>query len=352
MENRSLTSRISSTKTAIDIAAEDLAKKIFIQRLSQGSETGQLPMLNTKEAFITPLILKKRKMRIPKRISNELKTPPHRTGGLHKWIFVMALKLLRYRSPEEAIRLIDGATASEAVRSGEIEEAVQNAANGGSRKASTGAIIQSRPPRFPTVNQVLRRDIIVRGGGLADLCEASPIRFLDDEPHTNEIIDALFPAESLLCCGISSSRFDTKERSKWRDLSSLQLIVPNPMSSLKGLTKAGKQSAHTLDNTGPRRFLIVEQDSGNTDEQSSIMLHLAEKAPLALAVHSGSKSIHGWFYCGDESEERLRSFMNYAVSLGADQATWTRSQFVRMPGGLRDNGNRQSIYFFNPSVTL
>ena len=39
-----------------------------------------------------------------------------------------------------------------------------------------------------------------------------------------------------------------------------------------------------------------------------------------------------------------------AVSLGADRATWTRSQFVRMPDGTRDNGNRQAVYFFNPEV--
>jgi hypothetical protein len=46
----------------------------------------------------------------------------------------------------------------------------------------------------------------------------------------------------------------------------------------------------------------------------------------------------------------LESFMRYAVMLGADRATWTRSQFVRMPDGTRDNGNRQTVYFFNPAV--
>jgi hypothetical protein len=42
--------------------------------------------------------------------------------------------------------------------------------------------------------------------------------------------------------------------------------------------------------------------------------------------------------------------MNYAVSLGADSATWTRSQFVRMPDGMREGGARQMVYFFNPEV--
>lgn len=42
--------------------------------------------------------------------------------------------------------------------------------------------------------------------------------------------------------------------------------------------------------------------------------------------------------------------MRYAVSLGADHATWTRSQFVRLPDGTRDNGHRQAVYYFAPGV--
>ncbi|MBA2271544.1 MAG: hypothetical protein H0W20_13260 [Chthoniobacterales bacterium] len=122
------------------------------------------------------------------------------------------------------------------------------------------------------------------------------------------------------------------------------------MSSRTGYTQDGKESEHCLENTGPRRFLVIEQDCGNVDEQSAVLLHLAERAPLALAVHSGSKSIHGWFTTAGQPEDRLRRFMRYAVSLGVDRATWPRSQFVRMPGGTRDNGNPQVVYFFNPGV--
>ena len=83
---------------------------------------------------------------------------------------------------------------------------------------------------------------------------------------------------------------------------------------------------------------------------AALLLHLAEKAPLALAVHSGGKSLHGWFYCADVPEEKILGVFNYAVSLGADRANWTRSQFARMPDGLRENGRRQTVYFFNPEV--
>jgi hypothetical protein len=44
--------------------------------------------------------------------------------------------------------------------------------------------------------------------------------------------------------------------------------------------------------------------------------------------------------------------MAHAVTLGADPKLWTRSQFARMPDGTRDNGQRQTVYFFNPEVIL
>jgi hypothetical protein len=177
------------------------------------------------------------------------------------------------------------------------------------------------------------------------------VRVEDNELYTEEIIDALFPGDPLLCVGRSNSEFATRSRSEWRGkLATLQLIVPSPMTARIGHTQDGKESAHTLETTGPRRLLVVEQDCGTADEQAAVLLHLAERAPLAIAVHSGSKSIHGWFYCAGEVEEKLRRFMHYAVSLGADRATWTRSQFVRIPDGMRENGNRQTVYFLNPGV--
>jgi hypothetical protein len=168
------------------------------------------------------------------------------------------------------------------------------------------------------------------------------------------VIDLLFPGNPLLCCGQSKSVFDTKPRENWRGkLSGLQLIVPSQMSAPKGRKKNPEEgedplSPHTLDNTGPRCFLVVEFDSGTTDQHATLLLHLASYGPLVLVVHSGGKSLHGWFYCAGQPEDKLLRFMRYSVSLGADPATWTRSQFVRMPDGTRDIGKRQTIFYFNP----
>jgi hypothetical protein len=208
------------------------------------------------------------------------------------------------------------------------------------------------------------------GNGVVDLWEASPVRLGSNEANTDQIIDLLFPSNPLLCCGWTRHRFDTRARTQWYKLQDLQFIVPNPMTAPRGLTEQGKLSAHALSNTGPRRFLIVEFDfdASNSDEEArllerlaaegrdvrdlcaALLLHLAEKAPLALVVYSGQKSLHGWFHCSDVPEEKVWGFFRYAVSLGADRANWTRSQFARMPDGLRENGRRQTVYFLNPEV--
>jgi hypothetical protein len=100
------------------------------------------------------------------------------------------------------------------------------------------------------------------------------------------------------------------------------------------------------------RLLATLETEGRDvrDLCAALLLHLAEKAPLAMAVHSGGKSLHGWFYCAGIAEEKVLGFFGYAVSLGADSANWNRSQFARMPDGLRENGKRQTVYFLNPAV--
>ena len=202
--------------------------------------------------------------------------------------------------------------------------------------------------KWPAVNHKRREAILGDGNGLADLWELSRPRIEDNNRHTEAVVDRLFPGNPLLCCGKSNSDFDTKPREDWRGhLSAQALIVPSPMTAVTGMTKDGRESKHTLNNTGPRRFVITEFDAGTVDEQAGLLIHLGGFAPLVCAVHSGGKSLHGWFYVHGQTEAKVEKFFRYAVSLGADRATWTRSQFVRMPDGTRDNGNRQTAYFLN-----
>ena len=290
---------------------------------------------------------------LPQFVRDLLAATPGAGEGVNLYIYRVARVLHPYRSDEEILNILRAVTMNcgRVVTDREIRRAIDNS-RATAWKPGQDTTARIDPP-WPNVNVEQREAVVAAadGFGLVDLWEGSPIRFEDNLPHTGEIIDALFPGNPLLCCGRSNAEFATLSREEWScQLSGLQFIVPSPMTALTGRTQDGRQSQHTLANTSPRRFLIVEQDGGTVDEQAAILGHLAERAPLALAVHSGGRSIHGWFFCAGELQEKLRGFMCYAVTLGADRATWTRSQFVRMPDGARGNGSRQVAYFFNPWV--
>ena len=229
------------------------------------------------------------------------------------------------------------------------------------------------PPPKPDLEKI---ESLINGDDLrvADLWHQSPVMF--SQPQTEEIIDRLFPGDPLLCCGSAAHSAQTLPRELWRgQLASLPLIVPSPMTALSAPNQDGKDSARCLNNTGPRRFLVVEFDfsefarDGKTptvyqpmlqrlkhkgitvqDMCANLLLRLDRVVPMTMAVFSGGKSIHGWWYCLGRHEDEVKQFHHYARSLGADGATWTRCQFIRMPDGLRDDGEPQPVYYFNPKT--
>lgn len=211
-------------------------------------------------------------------------------------------------------------------------------------------------PKWPKFDASAQARASESGVSLSDLYDLSPERFSSDKPATVEILQQLFPGNPLVCCGKSSQSFWTKPLSDYgHSVEFFQFVVPSPMSALVGKIQDPEpdgptESAHTKDNTGERRFAVVEFDKGSTDQHASLLWHLSSYAPFVMAVHSGGKSLHGWFYVEGSPEDRVFRFYRYAVSLGADRATFLKSQFVRMPDGTRSNGVRQCVYYFNPNI--
>lgn len=299
----------------------------------------------------------------PRLVRELLGACPTAGNGVHAWIFQCALALRRAGYSEgEMAEMIEGAAVNcgRALEAHEIPDAIKNS---GSRSAPSGTSARrgGMPPpraaRWPAAASGRIQEIIRsrEARSLYDLWEASPVRL---EDHAAEhLIDRLFPGNPLLCCGRSHGQCETTPREEWRgQLRKLQFIVPNPMAALRGTRKSdGQPSPRALDNTGPRRFLVIEFDDNlGEDSQAARLWHLNSLSPLVLAVHSGGKSLHGWFCTVGDAESAWLKFMRYAVSLGADPATWTRCQFVRLPDGMRRPKDkapiRQVVYFFNPEA--
>ncbi len=224
--------------------------------------------------------------------------------------------------------------------------------------ADIPATLPGSSPKWPETNMEEIHRITAAGPTALELWKRSPeLLDVDDGSNGADILLGLFgdgtPKGPLLCIGKSNAEFATRPLSTWVSKDNLDggaLVVPSPMSARIGHTKDGRESEHTLENTGPRRFLVVEFDKGTADDHAARLWHLAEYGSLVLVVHSGGKSLHGWFYCAGQPEAALRKFMAYAVSIGADKATWTKSQFVRLPAGQRENGVRQSVFYFDPAA--
>ena len=202
-----------------------------------------------------------------------LESPPHAGEGVHDWLFRVARQLHAHLPALEIVSLLESRVANcgRYVPRSEIISAVQNSLACAWQPGSQSQPIHAAP-KWPAVNQEQREAIIRDGGGLVDLWEDSPVRFDDNAAHTEALIDALFPGNPLLCCGLSNSDFDTRSREEWRgQLGALQLIVPSPMTARNGLTQDGKQSPHALSITGPRRFLVVEFDQGDVDDHAALL---------------------------------------------------------------------------------
>jgi len=129
-------------------------------------------------------------------------------------------------------------------------------------------------------------------------------------------------------------------------------VVPNIPCDEWGFTLDGRESQHSKDLFLHRNHIVVEFDETvpYKDAQASIILWLAEKGwgDLRLVVDSGGKSLHAWFHCGGIEDEALIPGFAQAVRLGADHNLFDKMQFVRLPDGLRDNGNRQQTLYFKP----
>jgi hypothetical protein len=286
-----------------------------------------------------------------------LKPCPNSGEGVHSWLYYAGCRAVEAGITEaQAIEIIESRMTRPPSPTSEIQDALRAAR--GDRGGSSVL--------FPQVNEELVAAIARDNSGVLELWRGWP-RGRSNDSHTEEIIDRLFPGNPWLCVGRSNPLFRTHKREEWRGyLHDFSLIVPSPMTSETGLTKNGRRSYHCLANTGPRRFLIIEADCGGLQQQAAVIWHLAKIAPLAAVVFSGSKSLHGWFYCQGQSEESLLKFMKFAVSLGADKRMWLRSQFCRMPDGRRSDDKstdaliqcgwdgvprgRQALLYFNPQA--
>jgi len=232
----------------------------------------------------------------------------------------------------------------------EITDAIRNAGKKSGNLTIVSWVGSLPKPKWPTRDARMVSRLVNEAPSALDRFRSKSSTMPSEEGITaRRVVDELFPGDPLLCLGHSLGGMKTRLKSSWLGFAAnQQFIVPSPMRAIKGINQEGKSSDRCLDNTGSRRFLVVEFDQNSIGEQASLHSYLSGLKPLVLLVHSGGKSLHGWYCVEGEEDVATRSFMERAVQLGADFSTWPRCQAVRVPGGLRSNGSLQRIEFFDP----
>lgn len=165
-----------------------------------------------------------------------------------------------------------------------------------------------------------------------------------------DVLPVLFPGNPLVCFGWSQKRFTTLPLSALLPQAQVTpFIVANPMTAERA-PNGSRRSLAIASPPAARKHLVIELDTHETRaEQAAVLSSLhTPAAPLVLVVWSGGKSLHGWFDVSGLSPYLTRRLFRFAVWLGADESLFQMAALVRMPGGRRDNGQRQTIVHFNP----
>lgn len=294
---------------------------------------------------------------LPQFLRDMIASTPRHGDGVHQWLYRVARQLHAHRTPAEICGLLSACVADcgRAVPESEIVAAVENAGKTAWKPSGSARVVPVAQtlPKWPERDTGRISAIAAADPDAFDkLRGSSPFRVSPELHDAESVLERLFPGDPLLCvaAGVASAR--VLARSELRGIAGkMSHIVPSPMTATAGTNKQGLPSPRCLDNTGPRTYLITEFDHDTRDTQAAVIRHLARLGPLALVVDSAGKSLHAWWRCSGQPEERIRAFFRRAVSLGADPATWTRCQLVRMPLGLRDGAKRQLVHFYEPHNT-
>jgi len=305
---------------------------------------------------------------------SDLKDYP--TNGIHHHLMVLAIYCKgRGIDQSEAIRLMYLKYQEKAQRrelqKNEIENAVAKAYNSlgitiktigkGQGIVVTPKFVKTSEdsywnkdmplPKVEASPLAIKRAIKVTPWSLDDMLKDSPQKCFDSKPA--EIINKLFEEEELVCCG-SVMKFRTLTAKEWISVPDIgDQIVPNPSRVKVGTNMKGNPSQHCRDATGRRKYIVVESDdeSLSFDEKASVLRYLRDEAgaKLAMGVHTGGKSLHGWFKSTGDSHIDWE-FMRLACLLGADPRMWLPEQLARTPNAMRGQSDKkQKLYYFDPS---
>lgn len=296
---------------------------------------------------------------------------PATGGGCHPAIMAAAnIGILSGHKPDEVARAIRAsipAGGKRRVSDREILDAVTKAANECPPDNHTG-----RPRTRYTVPEPIRpkvdgtkllKAIIARSPDAMelDLWTLSPVK-LAPEPVDDwlTLLSELYQPEDVLFIGDTFDKSVDTAANHAKRISSdgcRPFIIPNPVDGLQHETGSGSLSFRCDAAVSQHRFTVIEHDTLSEPEQLAFWLTIIREQLLdvAVLVHSGGKSFHGWVRVNATDAEDYRrkvdGLWQYLEPMGFDRATRNPARLSRLAGHTRDNGKVQQLHYLNPNIT-
>lgn len=199
-----------------------------------------------------------------------------------------------------------------------------------------------------------------RRTAMTNLVEASPHK-TNIKPAA--IIEALFDPEEII--NIQITRFeagtlvrvkDLRDKFPGPELATYKFLNPSVFKKVEGVPNPldnGKVATRCNANVKARPYMVLEMDSkdeAQLERFTTFAMEMAKFIPLAMAVHTGGKSIHFWFDARKAKPATISAAFALACLHGADKALGVRSQIARMPNvSASDEGrSAQRVLYYDP----
>ena len=217
-------------------------------------------------------------------------------------------------------------------------------------KGSIGTFIDIPPHRGPSPAVALRKKQKALGPAvikqalerfpveLPDLWELSPYRLeLEPVEQFPLFMRTLWRPHEIVWCGYNPQSGQERHLDNFKPAAVWAEVGRPPGPQTSGFSFKPGTCSRKKEFIEARRHLVVESDTLTKEQAASLFLWLKERMrlPLRAVVHSGNKSLHGWF--GVPGEERLRELQEVLPVAGVDGKVLKTSGIpVRVPGWKRE----------------
>jgi len=237
----------------------------------------------------------------------------------------------------------------------EIAKAERAAFQGGcgnlaTKRFDSNHLVATPPPRGPSPEETLRKKQKALGPAvlkqalerfpveLPDLWELSPYRLeLEPVEQFPLFMRTLWRPHEIVWCGYNPQSGQERHRDNFKPAAVWAEVGRPPGPQTSGFSFKPGTCSRKKEFIEARRHLVVESDTLTKEQAASLFLWLKERMrlPLRAVVHSGNKSLHGWF--GVPGEERLRELQEVLPVAGVDGKVLKTSGIpVRVPGWKRE----------------